>query len=789
MKATKIIGRLIVGCGFACCLTSNSQGQPNLTPEQIAAQRAAEAAQTEALIQAMDQALAQAQATQPARPQLTAAQIAARAAIAATNQQAIFNRDFALWLQPRLADVSKAPRSLDEINAAATAAAMPEAAQKQAEYLQDQSNVDAFLAQYPTNMFPERPRRIDEEGRPVFVRVLDMNQAMDTFASAVWTNVVPSLGLKGDGVTVHIWDGGNVLTNHVELNGRATIVTISSLSESNHATEVAGMIGAHGINSTAIGIAPNVTLLTSVYTNDYAEALSQISTNHLLQSNHSYGRLGTGWVGGIYVSNFYGFTGIYPVWYGNPNISLTEDPNFGNYQYDATNIDAIIYNHPTTVMCWAAGNERGVQGQPAFSPSSLFFVYYQGVYYGISSVLGDWFTPPNVATNHQGYFTLLFNSAAKNSIVVGATTANASGYTATNSVGYTSYGSFGPARDGRIKPDLAGVGGDSGLQIYCASDATTNAYDSDYGTSMAAPNVTGSVALLRQCWNQYNPTNYPALASSIKAMLIHTASQVGPNRGPNFATGWGLVNVSNAVALVRSNFSGFTLTNLPLSHVKEIILQNGVTNSFPITVATNTKLLKVTMTWTDPVGAYNTQTNVVNTNGVLLAAQRALVNDLDLRVIGNGQTNLPWVLDPINYQRPATNGDDSLNNVEVVEVTNPSAGVYTVRVTNKGNLTDGNGNVATQPFSLVISGNVDAPVPPLNISQTMFLTTPTNQSLAVMWPSVPGAVYQVLYQTNLLDSSWNLATDPITAGQTNTAVVLPVNQSETARFFRLARLK
>jgi len=173
----------------------------------------------------------------------------------------------------------------------------------------------------------------------------------------------------------------------------------------------------------------------------------------------------------------------------------------------------------------------------------------------------------------------------------------------------------------------------------------------------------------------------------------------------------------------------------------------------------------------------------------LLAAQRALVNDLDLRVIGNGQTNLPWVLDPTNYQRPATNGDDSLNNVEVVEVTNPPAGVYTVRVTSKGNLTDGNGNIAMQTFSLVISGNVDATVPPLKIAQSLFLTTPTNQSLAVLWPSVPGAVYQVVYTTNLTSGIWSLATDPITAGQTNTAVVLPVNQSDIARFFRLNRLK
>ena len=65
MKATgKIIGRLIVGCVFACCLTSNvysqiTQGASSapLTAEQIAAQRAQALREMEdAMTQAMEQA-------------------------------------------------------------------------------------------------------------------------------------------------------------------------------------------------------------------------------------------------------------------------------------------------------------------------------------------------------------------------------------------------------------------------------------------------------------------------------------------------------------------------------------------------------------------------------------------------------------------------------------------------------------------------------------------------------------------------------------------------------------
>jgi len=579
-----------------------------------------------------------------------------------------------------------------------------------------------------------------------------------------------------------------VRTNHVELSGRTSLLENSTGKETNHATEVAGIIGAHGVNGTAVGVAPNVTILSGDLNQAYYDMPNQIGGNNMLQCNHSWGNLSAGWFNSYFYANSkYGFAGWYPVWNGDTNISLTEDPNFGNYQDDAYTIDDIIFNWPTTVMCWAAGNERGPQGQPTNSAASLFFIIISNGYTPVSQVFSNWFTPPNVATVHNGYFTLDLNSAAKNSIVVGATTENTNGYTGSNSVGNTSYASWGPTRDGRIKPDLAGVGGDTSPEVYCAEATANNAYSYDYGTSMASPNVAGAVALMRQCWSQYSPANYAALASTIKAILIHTASQVGTNPGPNFATGWGLVNVSNAVGVIRSNFSGFTLANLPLTHIKEIVLQNGTTNSFPITVLAGTPLLKVTMVWTDLPGPYNPQDGVVTNGGVLLASQQALVNDLDLRLISpGGTTYYPWVLDPVNYENQATTGDDSVNNVEVVEVTNPPAGVYTVRVTHKGSLAL---PLASQAFSLVITGNVDSQVPPLSISDSMMVSSPENK-MAIAWPSVPGGVYQILANTDLTyPANWGPLITPITAGQTNLAVVLPIDPTPTACFYQVIRLR
>ncbi len=707
-------------------------------------------------------------------------------------QEAFVYDQFVPWLQPSFPDEPErlAPRTLDDIHTASRARALVESEHKNAEHLLDQARVDRYLSRLPADTFPERPTRIDERGRPVFDQLLDVNQAKDTFATSVWTNATPSLNLKGDGVTVHMWDGGNVRTTHQELTGRAFNLQTSPLINTNHATHVAGIIAARGTNATAIGIAPNARILAADLDGHYAEILSQIGTNGLLQSNHSYGNLSLGWSGtSFFIDTGHGINGTYPTWYGSTNLSYTEDPYFGYYAYDATNIDTTIYNHPTTVMCWAAGNERGAAGQPVISPSSGFAIFNSsGNRQLVHPVYGNWFTPPgNDGSTRNGYFTLDYNSAAKNSIVVSATTANAGGYTGTNSVANASYSSRGPARDGRIKPDLAGVGGDTGLQVYSPVATANNAYSNDSGTSMATPNVAGSVALLRQCWSQYNPTNYPALASSVKALLVHGASQVGPNRGPNYSTGWGLINISNSVGTVRSNFTGFTLETLPLSHIKEIVLQNGATNDFTVTVPSGVSRLKVTLAWTDPVGPV--AGGVTLTNGVWLASQRALVNNVDLRIIGNGQTYLPWILDPLQYQQPATRGDDNLNNVEVAEVDSPAAGTYTVRVSHKGTLTGACTNAPTQTLSLVITGNIDDPVPQLNITQTGVITTQTNKSLAMSWPSVPGAVYHVLYRTNITDSSWFLATDPVTAGQTNTAVLLPIQPLEATRFYRLARVR
>src|SRR5690606_1799273 len=67
-----------------------------------------------------------------------------------------------------------------------------------------------------------------------------------------------------------------------------------------------------------------------------------------------------------------------------------------------------------------------------------------------------------------------------------------------------------------------------------------------------------------------------------------------------------------------------------------------------------------------------------------------LINDLDIRVIEDASStmHMPWILDHFNFAASATRGDNYRDNIEKVEIDNPT-GDYTVRVSHKGTLDSG----------------------------------------------------------------------------------------------------
>jgi len=282
--------------------------------------------------------------------------------------------------------------------------------------------------------------------------------------------------------------------------------------------------------------------------------------------------------------------------------------------------------------------------------------------------------------------------------------------------------------------------------------------------------------LLTQFYKQLHPNASDPLASTLKGLVIETADSGTTNYGPSYRFGWGLMNTKTAATLINQD-----ATNGLKNQIKEVLLPNGQYIQFPVVSAGSTNSpLKITICWTDPVGSPNAVTNLNN-------PAPKLVNDLDLRIFApNGATNFPWILNPdlTNHtsaarSAAATKGDDSRNNVEQVYIPNPTNGIYTVKVTHKGNL-QSNG---VQWVSIVLSGNVAQQPPPLQISQ--ILQTGTNQ-MAVGWPAVVGAQYQVQANSDLTTTNWINTGGIISARLTN--VVAQVTMSGSQAFYRIVQL-
>ncbi len=207
--------------------------------------------------------------------------------------------------------------------------------------------------------------------------------------------------------------------------------------------------------------------------------------------------------------------------------------------------------------------------------------------------------------------------------------------------------SCGPVQDGRVKPEISAMG-TSVFSTY----TPLNTYATLSGTSMSTPGVAGSVSLLVQRYKQLNSDQLPP-SSLIKNAVLNAARDLG-NVGPDYRFGYGRINALQAVRILEENkYRVSTITT-------------GFTNEELINVPTGAARLKVMLTWNDPAGTAN--------------ANPALVNNLDLKVVGGTTTYLPWVLDPNNPANPATTGVDNVSNIEQVSIDNPAAGSYTLRV-------------------------------------------------------------------------------------------------------------
>lgn len=498
------------------------------------------------------------------------------------------------------------------------------------------------------------------------------------------------LNLTGAGYTVGVWEaGGRIRETHQEFGTRVTVV--DGVATTAHATHVAGTIAASGVDPNAEGMATQVLLRSYDSANDLTEMSAD--ANLMVASNHSYG-LRTGWTveTTAFVNTQFG-TSIattsnnVDVWWADFS-TVTEDPDFGKYDADARGLDEVLFDNPYLLSVWSAGNDRNDAYSNA-STDNNYVAFFSADPGGIGFTVAGWYLapaggatpPPQPDGGATGFDTLSPDQTAKNSLVVGAVNdVTADPYTSAD-ITISVFSSYGPTDDGRIKPDVVG----NGVNLYSADDDSDTDYTTMSGTSMAAPNVTGTATLLIE--HHENLFGFAPRSATTKGLLIHTASDAG-NAGPDYSFGWGLVNAAAA-----AEFLTHVLSPLPkeVHAYQERTLGDGDVDTITIDVSSGAPF-KVTLVWTDPEGAAH-GSGVDDTTSVL-------VNDLDLEVIGPSGTFLPWTLDPLNPGNPAVrNARNSLDNVEQVLIDAPEHGTYTIRISHTGGLQ----GEAAQPYSVLYS--------------------------------------------------------------------------------------
>ncbi|WP_242926440.1 S8 family serine peptidase [Pontibacter vulgaris] len=513
---------------------------------------------------------------------------------------------------------------------------------------------------------------LDKRGLPVYyITYNNTRAAATTNTDQLWAGGSLGLNLSGAGSAVNnklgIWDGGRVLETHQELKGRV-VQKDKPTKVDGHATHVAGTMIASGVNALAKGMAFGTkTLMAYDFNNDITEMAAAASG--LLVSNHSYGSL-TGW---RFNSDRKGTAeDPYWEWWGNPDISSTEDYRFGYYDESASKWDKIAFEAPYYLIVKSAGNSRGETGPEVGKP------YYQRDSNGKFNLVSS--RPASISSNNS-YDIISTYGNAKNILLVGAVEPISTGYNQPSDVRISGFSSYGPTDDGRIKPDIVG----NGVAVLSTSSESDRAYQSMSGTSMASPNVAGSMLLLQEHYSNLNNGNVMR-AATLRGLAIHTASEAGTAPGPDYVYGWGLLNAGKAAALISNTNGTHLLQEKTLAQNEEYTLQVTASGAGP---------LVVTIAWTDPEAT----AVALNTNALDNPAPR-LVNDLDVRISNSTTTFLPWILDPKNPANVASRGDNILDNVEQVLVENAIPGeTYTIKVKHKGTLQRG-----PQAFSLLASG-------------------------------------------------------------------------------------
>jgi hypothetical protein len=539
--------------------------------------------------------------------------------------------------------------------------------------------------------------------------------ADSTNAAELWNR-----GLTGAGVTVGIWeasDGGDweVRTTHEAFTygmpsgqSRVSFGETTNGGFASHATHVAGTIGGAHIpgRERSWGMAPGVTMLSFSSGGDTSEVLANPQIDI---SNHSYGSRQTMWFerdyevpdgnGGTVTrryDSFFPFSSLYT------RDRYDEDPRYGVYSFTARAWDRTLNQRPTLLAFRSAGNERGQNDRYSdlqndrryvarFSQSHIDTVGVIGTDLGNGLYLvhaDDYAIPADDGPGGGGYDTLAGATMSKNAVIVGAVNDHLHDPHIGGSIQVTGFTSYGPTDSGSLGIDLMG----NGEKLYSAADGSDTAYTNKNGTSMSSPNAAGTAALILEHWR--STTHRTPVSATQKGLLMHTASDSTRDRqvGPDYRTGYGLLNGLAAVQHIDAAHSGSLVDRT--DHVIEDTLDEGDHHQLLLTAVGGA--IKVSLGWLDPALEDYTLTDDFDNRA------SDLVHDLDLWLTdADGTIYFPWTLDPENPKNAAVrNQHNRVDNFTQVLIDNAAAGTeLTLHVGHFGNLQEG-----SQDYALFISG-------------------------------------------------------------------------------------
>jgi serine protease AprX len=224
--------------------------------------------------------------------------------------------------------------------------------------------------------------------------------------------------------------------------------------------------------------------------------------------------------------------------------------------------------------------------------------------------------------------------------------------------------STGPTVDGRIKPELCAPG----INIPSTRSRATSAqgwgladpiphYMYDGGTSMAAPLVSGALALVRQAWRR---TRRTPSGAALKALALLACTPVrardGTTAGVNEA-GFGRLDVARALP---PRFSAVPGWRVSLRDAASLKVDTGQRRDIRVMLRKPARL-RALLCWTDPAG-------------------ERLINDLDLSLLAPDGRTLALGGPGAAGGVGGSAGPDRTNPVECIDRATLPAGQHVLRV-------------------------------------------------------------------------------------------------------------